>query len=86
MANQTKAQGYLRFTEQAPIAGQKTLRWLVVGGSGAIGMVHWGAQWRKYVFSAGPNTYYDSSCLGEIAEFLYDKTFAHKHKVAVHVG
>ncbi len=75
----TKTQGYLRFVEQA--AKPKTRVWLVVGGSGAIGTVHWGAQWRKYVFSAGPNTYYDTACLAEIAEFLSDKTFEHKHPV-----
>jgi hypothetical protein len=76
---------YLRFVEQADKPRQKTHRWLVVGPSSAIGMVHWGAQWRKYVFSAGTNTYYDAGCLGEIAEFLSDKTFEHKHKGAVRV-
>ena len=70
--------GYLRFVEQANKPALKTKRWLVVGQSGAIGLVHWGSQWRKYVFSADHNTYYDASCLAEIGEFLSDKTFEHK--------
>jgi hypothetical protein len=44
-----------------------------------LGWVYWFAAWRKYTFHPAAGTVYEEVCLTEIAEFIAEKTDAHRN-------
>jgi hypothetical protein len=47
-----------------------------------LGWVYWYPAWRKYVYHPSPGTVYEETCLTEIAEFIAEKTDAHRQAPA----
>jgi hypothetical protein len=45
-----------------------------------LGAVRWFGRWRKYCFFPRPDTVYEETCLGEIAEFCVRETKNHRLK------
>lgn len=66
---------YIRFAE-LPHPGRKTKVWEILSrtNDAPLGLVEFLPAWRKYVFSPGPATIFDTFCLGVIAEFLEKQT------------
>lgn len=60
--------------EEENIVGYKTKVWAVKSKmQGTIlGKIGWYGPWRKYTFSAMPQTLFDSNCLNDIRQFLED--------------
>jgi hypothetical protein len=61
--------------------GKKTLVWDVTSLDGALvlGQVRWFSLWRKYALTAiTPGAVFDEACLREIADFVEERTRAHK--------
>ena len=44
-----------------------------------LGWVYWFPRWRKYIYHPSPGTIYEEVCMTEIAEFIAEKTDAHKN-------
>ena len=51
---------------------------VAIASDGVLGKVGFYPQWRKYVFGPAGKTWYDASCLREIADFTEAQTEAWK--------
>jgi hypothetical protein len=66
----------------APEAARKTMIWNVIGSDGAtIAQVKWFSRWRKYCFFPSGPAVFEEICLGDIAQFLVDRTNEHRHGI-----
>ena len=69
----TWVSGYIRFVDMGRIENGVTHRYEVqTDGGSVLGTVVWYSAWRRYTFSPSPTltTYFDFSCLTDIAEFV----------------
>ena len=63
-------------------AGRKTCIWNVLTNDGfVLGQVKWFGRWRRYSFFPTSETVYEQTCLREIAQFIEDRTYEHRHGV-----
>lgn len=70
---------WLRFEDAGTSRSGKTREWAVVAKEQglAIGAIQWYGPWRKYVFTARPNTVFEQDCLRDIAKFIEEKSREH---------
>lgn len=61
----------------------KTFRWQVVTKDHqlVLGEVRWAGRWRSYAFFPSPDTMFETVCLGEIADFVRQRTEDHRAKL-----
>ena len=65
-------------------ASGKTHNWGVTNiGGDRLGLIHWHAPWRRYVFSPNEATLFDAACMTELAEFTMGATEEQKRRAAV---
>ncbi len=70
---------HIAFHLQQPDLTKKTKKWDVLALDGYhLGEVKWFGQWRKYCFFPLGDTVYEETCLGEISQFIEDRTKEHK--------
>lgn len=60
----------------------KTKRWDVLSKStqGILGHILWYGAWRQYCFYPSPQTVFNSSCMGDICEFIDEEMEARRTK------
>ncbi len=66
----------------------KTCKFEVVAKEGRmlLGYVEWFGQWRKYAFRPLSMTFYEETCLNEIADFVKGKTTEHRQALRAAKG
>jgi hypothetical protein len=71
---------YITFKPHEMLPQYKTLVWTVLSAAGdPIGSVRWYTHWRKYCFHPALGSVFEEVCLGEIGQFLTDRTADHKN-------
>lgn len=62
---------FISFHQAGSSPSGKTEVWAVDSSYGSfLGAVRWFGRWRKYAFYPEPNTIFETTCLGELKEFL----------------
>lgn len=72
---------YIKFIERTP--KKKTKVWEINTNTTPqyiIGYIQWHPQWRKYAFFPSADTVWEEVCLGEISNFIFEKTKEHKDR------
>lgn len=66
---------HIRFVPSCLSKSGKTMLWDVATKEGYIlGEVKWYARWRKYTFHPSDDCVFEETCLGELAEFIKERT------------
>lgn len=79
MSADTRIGKFLTARRFAPVAGQSTSRWQILGNDGTIlGRVTWYAPWRQYTFDPAECTTFNTGCLRDIVAFLDKANREHK--------
>lgn len=72
---------FIKFIEVTP--NKKTKVWEIRTNtipSYIIGHIQWYPQWRKYAFFPHADIVWEEVCLGEISNFIFEKTKEHKDR------
>jgi len=71
---------YINIFELPQDPNRKTKTWVVRGKYGAtLGGVVWFNRWRQYAFQPNPKCVFEEDCLRDIAQFVEERTYEHKH-------
>lgn len=71
---------HIEFRMCKPDEKKKTQTWDVLAKRGGVrlGEVKWFARWRKYSFYPTADCVFEETCLGELAEFIKERTREHR--------